>query len=98
MVVLAPVPVVVTPPGFLVIVQLPVGSPLNTTLPVAVEHVGCVIVPTVGAAGVAGCAFTVTLADATEVHGAKVAVTVYVPAGAVTVLPEILTPADGLTA
>ena len=53
-VVLVPVPVVVTAPGDLVKVQLPDGNPLNTTLPVAVAHVGCVIVPTVGALGVAG--------------------------------------------
>ena len=44
-VVLVPVPVI--DPGL--IVQLPAGNPLNTTLPVAVEQVGCVIVPTVGA-------------------------------------------------
>ena len=36
------------------IVQLPAGKPLNTTLPVADAHVGCVIVPTTGAVGVAG--------------------------------------------
>ena len=53
-VVLVPVPVVVTAHGDLVKVQLPDGNPLNTTLPVAVAHVGCVIVPTVGALGVAG--------------------------------------------
>ena len=35
--------------------QLPdAGKPLKATLPVAVLHVGCVIVPTVGAEGVAG--------------------------------------------
>jgi hypothetical protein len=37
-------------PGF--IVQFPEGNPLNTTLPVDEIQVGCVIVPTVGAAGV----------------------------------------------
>jgi hypothetical protein len=36
------------------IVQFPDGKPFNITLPVATEHVGCVIVPTVGAGGVAG--------------------------------------------
>ena len=36
------------------IVQLPAGKPLNTTLPVANAQVGCVMVPTVGAVGVAG--------------------------------------------
>ena len=44
------------------IVQLPAGSPVRTTLPVAVAHVGWVIVPTVGAAGVTGCALTVAVA------------------------------------
>ena len=45
----------------------------------------------------AGCAFTVTLADAIEVHDPNVAVTVYVPAGAVIVAPDCVTPADGVT-
>jgi len=55
MVVLVPEPVVVVPPGVLVSVHVPVaGKPLNTTLPVATAHVGCVIVPTTGAVGVAG--------------------------------------------
>jgi hypothetical protein len=40
MVVLVVLPVVVTPPGVLVIVQLPDGKPLNTTLPVGVVHIG----------------------------------------------------------
>ena len=35
------------------IVQFPAGKPLNTTLPVAVEQVGCVMVPIVGSVGVA---------------------------------------------
>ena len=57
MVVLVPLPVVVTPPGERVNVHVPAeGKPLNTTLPVAKEHVGCVIVP---AAGADGLAFTV---------------------------------------
>jgi hypothetical protein len=50
MVVLVPVPEVVVPPGFLVKVQVPVaGNPLKTTLPVGTEHVGCVILPAIGA-------------------------------------------------
>jgi hypothetical protein len=36
------------------IVQLPEGRPLNSTLPVATAHVGCVIVPTIGAEGGGG--------------------------------------------
>ena len=50
----------VIPPGL--IVQFPDGSPLNTTLPVAVLHVGGVIVPTVGIAGVGGCGGITTFA------------------------------------
>ena len=66
MVVLAVVPVI--EPGL--IVQLPDGNPLNTTLPVATAHVGCVIVPTVGAVGVAGWALITTSPDATDIHPA----------------------------
>ena len=47
-----PLPVVVTFPGLRVKVQLPDGKPLNTTLPVATEHVVWVIGPTTGADGV----------------------------------------------
>ena len=65
MVVLVPVPVI--PPGL--IVHVPVaGRPLSTTLPVARAHVGCVIVPTTGAAGDAGCAFITMLDEAGEIH------------------------------
>ena len=52
---LVPVPVVVVPPGERVSVHVPEdGNPESTTLPVATEQVGCVMVPTVGAVGVAG--------------------------------------------
>jgi hypothetical protein len=51
---LVPVPVVITPPGDRFNVQVPVaGNPFKTTLPVATEHVGCVILPTRGADGIA---------------------------------------------
>jgi hypothetical protein len=53
MVVLVVLPVVVTLSGVRVIVQLPPGNPFNTTLPVGVVQVGCVIVPTIGAVGLA---------------------------------------------
>ena len=66
-------------------------------LPVAVAQVGWVTLLNVGCAGVAGCAFTVTPAEDTEVQDPKVAVTVYVPAGAVIVAPDCVTPADGIT-
>ena len=55
---------------------MPEGNPLNTTLPVDTAHVGCVIVPTVGAAGVAGWALITTFAEADEVHPVAVSVTV----------------------
>jgi hypothetical protein len=69
MVVEVPVPVVVTDPGVLVNVQVPLdGKPLNTTLPVAVAHVGCVMVPTVGAVGAVGCALITILEELEETH------------------------------
>ena len=44
----------VVPPGVLVMVHDPeAGSPLTSTLPVVVIHVGCVMVPTTGAEGLA---------------------------------------------
>ena len=62
---LVPVPVVVVPPGDLVKVHVPeAGNPFNTTLPVAIAQVGCVIVPTVGAVGEEGWAVITTLAEA----------------------------------
>jgi hypothetical protein len=66
--VLVPVPGEVAPP-VRVNVHVPVaGRPLNATLPVATEQVGCVIVPVTGAEGVSGLALMTTLADAGEVH------------------------------
>ena len=67
--VLVPVPDVVTVPGYLVNVHVPLdGKLLKVTLPVERIHVGDVMVPTVGAAGVAGCTGIATFAEATEVH------------------------------
>ena len=63
-VVLAPDPV--TAPGLMV--HIPAGNPLNNTLPVAMAQVGCVVVPTIGTVGVAGCSLMTTLAKAGEVH------------------------------
>jgi hypothetical protein len=69
MVVVAPVPVDVTPPGFLVIVQVPVeGKPFNTTLPVETAHVGCVINPITGAPGRPATTLITILEDDAEVH------------------------------
>ncbi len=78
MVELVPEPVVVVPPGDRVKVHVPVaGSPLKITLPVAKAQLGWVIVPTVGAVGVAGWALITTLAEAAEIHP-EALVTVYV--------------------
>ena len=66
-VVVVPVPVIA--PGL--IVQVPdAGRLFNTTDPVATVQVGCVMMPTVGAAGVAGCGSITTSADGGEVHPA----------------------------
>lgn len=68
-VLVVPVPVVIIPPGDLVIVHVPVaGNPLNATLPVERAHVGCVIVPTTGGVGVGGWAVITTLADEAEIQ------------------------------
>jgi hypothetical protein len=58
-VVLVPEPVNVTPSGVRLNVHIPTeGNPLNTTLPVAIVHVGWVMFPTTGAEGFA---FTVNV-------------------------------------
>ena len=64
-VVVAPEPVIL--PGL--IVQLPAGRPLRSTEPVGVVQVGCVMVPTTGAAGAVGAPLTVVGVDA-EIHPA----------------------------
>jgi hypothetical protein len=69
MVVLVPVPIVVTPPGVLVNVHVPdEGKLFNTALPDATVHVGCVMVTTVGVAGVDSEALIITLVDVGETH------------------------------
>jgi hypothetical protein len=45
-----PEPTVLTEPGILKTLQLPAGRLLKATLPVVTAQVGCVIVPTIGAA------------------------------------------------
>ena len=58
------------------IVQLPDGNPLNTTLPVGVVHVGCVIVPTTGVTGAVGIALITTFEVAVEIQPVATLVTV----------------------
>jgi hypothetical protein len=75
-VVLVPDPVLVVPPGDIVIVQIPdEGNPFNTILPVAAAQVVWVIVPIEGVDGVGGCVLITTSPEADEVHpGALVTV------------------------
>ena len=89
----------VTVPGYRISVQVPDdGKPDNITLPVASVHVGGVIAPTVGAAGIPGCAFIKTLPDGEDIHPIEfVTEKVYVPEGSVETVkaapePEIITP------
>jgi len=68
-VVVVSVPVWVAPPGEAVTVQIPDGGKsLKATLPVEVEQVGCVTVPIVGATGVEGWEFIVTVDVGVEVQ------------------------------
>ncbi len=69
-------PVRVAPPGLAVIVQLLPGRLLKSTLAVATAQVGCIIVPTTGAGGVAGCALITAFADEPEVQPLDCRVTV----------------------
>ena len=93
-----PLPVIVVLFVVSVIVHAPVaGKPLKSTLPVAVEQVGCVTAPTIGADGVEGCEVIVALvSDMMEVHPAEfVTVKLYTPTGkpgkvAVVPLPVIV--------
>jgi hypothetical protein len=79
MLVEVPVPVVVTPPGFRVNVQVPeAGRPFKTTLPVATVQAGWVMVPATGAEGTAITALIVRFV-AGEVHPLFVVVTAYIP-------------------
>jgi hypothetical protein len=63
-----PDPVTVTPAGTLVIVQLPAGKPVSTTLPSGEAQVGVVIAPGTGGCGVGGCGLITMFEDSAEVH------------------------------
>ena len=68
---MAPVPVIVVPPGFRVKVHVPVaGNPDKVTLPVGRSHVGWMMVPTTGAGGVEGAALIIIFTDIADVHPA----------------------------
>ena len=69
---MGPEPEIVTLPGVLVNVQVPVaGSPLKFTLPVEIAHVGWVMAPTTGALGAEGCGLITASADANDEHPAE---------------------------
>ena len=63
-----PVPVIVEPEDSPTVHVPDAGKLLKAILPVDVEQVGCVIVPTVGASGVDGLAFIVTVDVGVEVQ------------------------------
>lgn len=66
---LVPVPVVTDPPGDPASVHVPdAGKSFKITLPVARTHVGCVIEPIVGAAGIVGWELITIFAVGSEVH------------------------------
>jgi hypothetical protein len=95
-VVVVPVPVEVTAPGFLVRVHVPEeGRPLSGTVPVVNVQLGWVIVPTKGAAGTVGAALITTLPVAGETHpDALVTVKVYVPGARFETVVEVPVPVE----
>jgi hypothetical protein len=76
--VLSPVPVVVTPSGLRVKVQVPVlGKLFKTTLPVATLQVGCVSVPTEGVLGLPVLALMIIFAVGEDAEQPVLFVTIY---------------------
>ena len=69
-------------PGEDVIVQLPAGRFVNSTLPVFSEQDGCTTVPMTGLLGVTGCGSIMTEPEDGEIQPrSSVTVKVYVPDG-----------------
>jgi len=89
-----PVPVIVTAPGFLFNVHVPVaGSPLRATLPVDKAQVGCVIAPITGAVGADGAGAITASADTADIHpSALVIIKLYVPAARLETVVETPVP------
>lgn len=66
---LVPVPVLITPPGDRVSVQVPeAGNPDSVRLPVGEEHEGWVTGPGTGGDGTDGLGLMTALAEAAETH------------------------------
>lgn len=89
----------ITVPGYRISVHVPAdGKPENNTPPVDKIQVGGVIVPTDGAAGIAGCEFITTFPEAADVQPVEfVTEKVCVPDGsgetfAEAPVPDIVTP------
>jgi hypothetical protein len=93
-VVLVPLPVEDTVPGYRIIVQVPEeGNPDSTTLPDGNAQLGGDIVPIDGAGGIIGCGFIRTEAEGTDAHPAElVTIKVYVPASIVDIVVVIPVP------
>ena len=81
-------------PGEPVIVHGPVsGRPPRLTMPVAIVHVGLVVMPGTGACGVTGWGSIVTGSDGSEVHPEEfVTVKVYVPASSPSIVEFVPVP------
>jgi hypothetical protein len=98
-VLLVPVPAVVTAPGNRVITHDPDGNPFSTTLPEGIVSVGWVIIPITGAAGMAGGTGIITFNDGPDkqpsavvtvklkVPGMRPAIVVLVPVPVVLIVP-----------
>ncbi len=68
---LDPVPVVITSPENLLMVQVPAGKFTSSIHPVATVQVGCVNVPTIGADGIPAGGLMVTIGVTGELHPAS---------------------------